>query len=48
MRDGDDEFEDAPICPYCGVTCLPSEDGVGGGFVCENPDCEAYGDTVLT
>lgn len=32
----------APICA-CGVTMLP--DG-GGGFVCDNPDCEAYGESV--
>ncbi len=44
---GDDGDGDtgAPICPACGVTALPAE-RVGGGFVCENPDCEAYGDAV--
>ena len=44
----DGESDDrAPICPSCGVTALPME---GGGaetrFVCENPDCEAFGDEV--
>ena len=34
----------APICPACGVTALPSE--TGEGFVCENPDCSAYGEPV--
>jgi hypothetical protein len=42
------EDEDrAPICPYCGVTALPAEGWGDAGFVCENPDCEAYGDTVV-
>jgi hypothetical protein len=38
----------APICPYCGVTALPAESphAEGSGFVCENPDCEAFGDSV--
>lgn len=40
----DDEEGRAPICASCGVTKLPSE--VGEGFVCENPDCPAYGDRV--
>ena len=40
-RDGD-EFDEAPICPYCGVTCLPSESFGDATFVCENPDCEAF------
>jgi len=39
--------ERAPICPYCGVTALPAEAG-GDGYVCENPDCDAYGDTVAS
>lgn len=37
--------DDAPICPACGATALPAEDG-SGAFVCENPGCEAFGDTV--
>ncbi len=41
VADDDDDRAPAPICPTCGVTALPSE--VGDGFVCENPDCEAYG-----
>ena len=38
----------APICPACGVTALPQEGGdpLDGGFVCENPDCESFGDAV--
>lgn len=35
--------EGAPICPACGVTALPGE---GDGFVCENPDCDAFGERV--
>jgi len=31
----------APICGACGVTALPDE---RGGFVCENPGCEAFGE----
>lgn len=43
--DDDDLLEPddgAPICPACGVTALPD----GAAFVCENPDCEAYGEAV--
>ncbi len=38
----------APICPACGVTALPVEsyDTIDAVFVCENPDCEAFGDPV--
>jgi len=38
----------APICPYCGVTALPSESvsWAEPEFVCENPDCEAFGEVV--
>jgi hypothetical protein len=38
----------APICPYCGVTALPSESGfsIDAEFVCENPDCEAFGEVI--
>ncbi len=38
----------APICPDCGVTALPVEsyDTIDAVFVCENPDCEAFGDPV--
>ena len=43
--DGDDGR--APICASCGVTALPMDGGVGETrFVCENPDCEAFGDEV--
>jgi hypothetical protein len=38
----------APICPECGVTALPRESAhvVDPTFVCENPECEAFGDEV--
>jgi hypothetical protein len=46
-RDGADT-ERAPICPSCGVTALPAETSnvIDSGFVCENPDCEAFRDVV--
>jgi hypothetical protein len=36
----------APICPYCGVTTLPADPAnvIDTRFVCENPDCEAFGE----
>lgn len=38
---------DAPICSSCGVTALPGAAvGRPAAFVCDNPDCEAYGDAV--
>ena len=37
----------APICPFCGVTALPSERALDEtDFVCENPDCEAFGEVI--
>lgn len=43
--DGDDDR--APICAFCGVTALPMEGGQAvTRFVCENPDCDAFGDEV--
>jgi hypothetical protein len=46
--DGFDDVGRAPICPACGVTALPAETSnvIDTGFVCENPDCEAYGEPV--
>ena len=50
--DGDgergDASERAPICPSCGVTALPADPSyvVDTRFVCENPDCEAFGEEV--
>ena len=47
--DADDaDVDRAPICPECGVTALPAEGSAltGSGFVCENPDCEAFGEQV--
>ena len=45
-----DDAEDgrAPICPDCGVTALPSDTAnvIDTGFVCENPDCEAFGKRI--
>ena len=38
----------APICPYCGVTALPGDAGhvLEPRFVCDNADCEAFGEEV--
>jgi hypothetical protein len=38
----------APICPNCGVTALAAESAnvIDGAFMCENPDCEAFGELV--
>jgi hypothetical protein len=38
----------APICPFCGVTALPADPAnvIDSDFVCENPDCEAFGERV--
>jgi len=52
--DDDDENEEdgdegrAPICPFCGVTALPAELShvVDTGFICDNTDCDAYGEPV--
>lgn len=39
--------EEAPICPSCGVTALPgSATGAAYDFVCDNPDCPAFGEPV--
>ena len=42
------EVARAPICPHCGVTALPADTSnvIDGAFVCENPDCEAFGERV--
>ena len=45
------EFADdgrAPICPFCGVTALPGDPShvIDTRFVCENADCEAFGEVV--
>ncbi|MBL8775729.1 MAG: hypothetical protein JNK12_07355 [Acidimicrobiales bacterium] len=46
-EDDDDEGR-APICPACGVTALPAETAnvLDPTFVCENPDCDAYGERI--
>ena len=49
LSDFDDTDDDrAPICPECGVTALPADGATstGSGVVCENPDCDAFGDEV--
>ena len=49
MSEGDHaDVGRAPICPSCGVTALPAETSnvIDSGFVCENPDCDAFGDAV--
>lgn len=49
MTGSDDaEIGRAPICPACGVTALPAEAAnvLDTSFVCENPDCEAFGEAV--
>jgi hypothetical protein len=42
------DVDRAPICPFCGVTALPADPAhvIDVAFVCENPDCEAYGERV--
>jgi hypothetical protein len=47
----DDQPDDegrAPICPHCGVTTLPSELShvLDTDFVCDNADCDAYGERI--
>jgi hypothetical protein len=46
--DDDGEVGRAPICPYCGVTALPEQIAtvLDPTFVCQNEDCEAYGDAL--
>jgi hypothetical protein len=46
--DDDDREDRAPICPACGVTALPGDTAnvIDVRFVCENPDCEAFGEVV--
>jgi hypothetical protein len=49
MSDWDDaEVDRAPICAACGVTALPAETSnvLDTRFVCENPDCTAFGEPV--
>ena len=42
------EVERAPICPQCGVTALAADIAtvLDARFVCENPDCDGFGDLV--
>lgn len=49
MNEGDDaDIGRAPICPSCGVTALLADASnvIDSVFVCENPDCGAFGDTI--
>ena len=48
--DDDPDEGRAPICPYCGVTALPAELShvLDTDFVCDNADCDAYGDVIQT
>jgi hypothetical protein len=49
VSEGDNaDIERASICPSCGVTALPADTSnvTDSGFVCENPDCDAFGDAV--
>ncbi len=35
----------APICTCCRVTALPgAAAGIPAAFVCDNPDCESFGE----
>ena len=42
------DVDRAPICPACGVTALPGELAhvIDTSFVCDNSDCESYGEVV--
>jgi hypothetical protein len=44
----DADVDRAPICPHCGVTALPADRSnvIDTRFVCENPDCEAFGEEL--
>lgn len=46
--DDDEDIGRAPICPACGVTALPAETAnvLNPTFICENPDCDAFGEPV--
>jgi hypothetical protein len=46
--DEDPDEGRAPICPDCGVTALPAELShvLDTDFVCDNVDCDAYGERV--
>lgn len=46
--DVDDGENRAPICGFCGVTALPGETAnvIDAGFVCDNADCEGFGEPV--
>jgi hypothetical protein len=50
MTDGPDHVDvgRAPICPFCGVTALPGEPShvLDARFVCDNSDCDAFGEVV--
>ena len=41
----EDDGDDSPICPSCGVSALPPETP-GEPSICENPDCVAFGEPM--
>jgi hypothetical protein len=43
-----DDVGRAPICRYCGVTALPGElsNVIDPSFVCDNDDCDGFGEVV--
>jgi hypothetical protein len=45
---GEGNVDRAPICRYCGVTALPAHRSnvIDTPFVCDNEDCEAFGEAV--
>jgi len=47
-ENSDADVDRAPICPQCGVTALAADIAtvIDSRFVCENPDCDAFGDLV--
>ena len=49
MSESHADEERAPICPACGVTALPADPAnvIDTTFVCENPDCDAFGEHVV-
>ena len=48
LSEDDADVGRAPICLYCGVTALPGDPAhvIDVRFVCDNAECEAYGELV--
>jgi len=38
--------EASPICPWCGVSALPPEPSSGTSSICENADCDSFGEAI--